>query len=673
MKNIYKLLFSLSLILGFSSPNSFSQNGNIKQNDYNSAKQVDQIIAGYPFNGNADDISVFGNNGVVNGQTLTADRFNRPNRAFQFNSASGGIQTSFVEQPDAFSLWFQSTTENSNLLSWGFGNEGVYGFDVKVIGSAIELVYNSGDGFSDGNTFISMPITGLLDGNWHHLVIDIDQFNSVFTFYVDNEMIGSHSISENGILWGGINSIGLEIGHFMTGRIDDVFFYQGNIHPDEVNGIYHLSGWAVPDNSLVLNYDFTNAIVEDLSGFGFNSINVAANTAADRFEIASNAISLNGIDQYCETSGIPLYDNISISAWFNTSEDYSNGYRSFVDLYGLSALSIGSNNFLEATLRIGESDFRVLSSNLPVNDGLWHHAVLSYDGTTARLYLDNVLVDNRTDFSGPLYRLSLTTFLNLGLIFEPGNNRFYTGKIDDINYYNYGISASEVEALYTENNWSNASLIASYYFNGNTNDDSGNNLNGSSVGTTLTEDRFGAMESAYNFNGSSYIGITDNSLFTLGQTKDLAISGWFNTTEASGVLFDKSNGNSGYLAFIPDNGSNQITFLARQSDVGSSQVVSSAGYNDGNWHHFVMQMDRDGGMQIYIDGLLDAESLNALSDGFNPDTSEDFLIGVAGGVDNANLNNFFNGSLDDFKIYNRVLTAQEIYDTYEYSKSEHTD
>lgn len=249
-------------------------------------------------------------------------------------------------------------------------------------------------------------------------------------------------------------------------------------------------------------------------------------------------------------------------------------------------------------------------------------------------------------------------------VFFAEQSRYFTGSIDDVNYYNYAISDTDVQSLYSINNWPNTSPIASYPFNGNANDESGNFLDGQAVGATITQDRFGAPESAYNFNGSSYIAILDDPLFNVGQTTDLAVSGWFNTTASSGVLFDKSDGFSGYLAFFPDDGSNQILFFAVQDGVGSSQVRSSAGFNDGNWHHFVMQMDRDGGMQIYIDGLLNAEDPNALSDGFNPDTGEDFLIGVAGGVDNSGLNTFFNGDLDDFKIFKSLLSGEEIADLY---------
>ncbi|WKV11483.1 LamG-like jellyroll fold domain-containing protein [Marivirga harenae] len=666
MRIIYNIFFLSFCLLGVSINILLGQGTAIKPADNKSTNnQIESVLASYRFSGNADDLSGNGSNGIVDGQVLTDDRFGRPDQAFQFLPANGGIQTPLVEQPDALSVWFQTTAESGTLLSWGSGTEGVLGYTVHVLSTGIEFVYNSGDGVTDGSTFVFISRSGLNDGNWHHLVIGVDEIEELFTFYVDNEVVGTEVIDVNGILWAGINSVGLEIGPSFNGRIDDVFLYLGNIFSSEINTIYHASGWEVPDNTLVLNYDFNDAIVEDLSGFGFDLLNVSATSVPDRFNTASNALGLDGVDQFSETSGVPIYDNISLSAWFNTAADFSGGYRSFADLFGLGALSVGPTNLLEGTLRTGDQDFLVLSSDVPVNDGLWHHAVITYDGFTAMLYLDNEVVDVSTEYNEPLFQTSVSTFLNIGFIFEPGNIRYFNGLVDDVNYYNYGISQAEVISLYSDNNWPNTAPIASYPFNGNANDESGNYLDGSVNGANLTEDRFNDANRAYNFNGSSsYIAIADDPLFDLGLSNDVAVSGWFNTFAATGVLFDKSDGEKGYFAWFPSDGSNRIQFFATEAGVGSSSIVSNPGYNDGQWHHFVMQLDRDGGMSIHIDGVLDAENTSALSDGFNPDNFEDFLIGVAGGINNAGLNGFFNGELDDFKVFNSLLTDAEIGNLY---------
>ena len=45
----------------------------------------DGLVVYYPFNGNANDESGNGHNGIVNGDTLTTDMFGNPNSAYSLN------------------------------------------------------------------------------------------------------------------------------------------------------------------------------------------------------------------------------------------------------------------------------------------------------------------------------------------------------------------------------------------------------------------------------------------------------------------------------------------------------------------------------------------------------------------------------------------------------------
>ena len=50
-------------------------------------------LAGWwPFSGNANDVSGYGNNGTVNGATLTTDRFGNPNAAYSFDGINDYIR-----------------------------------------------------------------------------------------------------------------------------------------------------------------------------------------------------------------------------------------------------------------------------------------------------------------------------------------------------------------------------------------------------------------------------------------------------------------------------------------------------------------------------------------------------------------------------------------------------
>ena len=75
-------------------------------------------------------------------------------------------------------------------------------------------------------------------------------------------------------------------------------------------------------------------------------------------------------------------------------------------------------------------------------------------------------------------------------------------------------------------------LVGYWPFNGNANDESGTGNNGTVNGATLTTDRFGNANSAYNFNGSSeFIEVTHNSSLTF--TTGVSFSFWLNIPDSS--------------------------------------------------------------------------------------------------------------------------------------------
>ena len=71
-------------------------------------------------------------------------------------------------------------------------------------------------------------------------------------------------------------------------------------------------------------------------------------------------------------------------------------------------------------------------------------------------------------------------------------------------------------------------LVAFYPFDGNANDVSGNAIHGTATGVTLTTDRFGRSNAAYQFSGNnsplSYVRITNAA--TLQFPSDFTFSAW---------------------------------------------------------------------------------------------------------------------------------------------------
>jgi hypothetical protein len=75
------------------------------------------LVGWWPFNGNANDESGNGNNGLVNGAVLTNDRFGNEGKAFSFDGIDDFIDfgTSILSASNyaSVSLWFYTTNQNS--------------------------------------------------------------------------------------------------------------------------------------------------------------------------------------------------------------------------------------------------------------------------------------------------------------------------------------------------------------------------------------------------------------------------------------------------------------------------------------------------------------------------------------------------------------------------------
>lgn len=101
-----------------------------------------------------------------------------------------------------------------------------------------------------------------------------------------------------------------------------------------------------------------------------------------------------------------------------------------------------------------------------------------------------------------------------------------------------------------------------------------------------------------------------------------------------------------------------ITAYAKGSG-GDSLRASNSTINDGSWHHIVVFFNTiDDDIQIYIDGTLDQQAFTNTGMGAITTQGSSFI-----GTDDSNTI-FFNGQIDDVRIYNKSLNITEISSLY---------
>ncbi len=205
------------------------------------------------------------------------------------------------------------------------------------------------------------------------------------------------------------------------------------------------------------------------------------------------------------------------------------------------------------------------------------------------------------------------------------------------------------------------SLKVYYPFNNNANDASGNNHNGIVKGATLTTDRFNNPNSAYRFDNDTIV----TNYMGIGADSARTICFWF-YTESSGSTVDSKYlvgyGGSGIAkrfdcSLFPNNVG---------LDISSSYAFYTSNIIPNQWYFYAVTYSKSDGKtvlspKVYLDGLLKT----------NISTSSNNTITLATGNakpltfgSNGNPNNDFKGKLDDIRIYNRVLTPNEITSLY---------
>ncbi|MEP7254145.1 MAG: LamG-like jellyroll fold domain-containing protein [Ferruginibacter sp.] len=205
-------------------------------------------------------------------------------------------------------------------------------------------------------------------------------------------------------------------------------------------------------------------------------------------------------------------------------------------------------------------------------------------------------------------------------------------------------------------------LVAYWPMNGNFNDAGPNAINGTNIGATATTNNYGTANAAMNFSNPAATVVQCgshpvNANLNFGTAQDFSIgfSVFANSPFVhTGGFYDNNLNYAGVgIWFWSANGYPQIQFNFKNGSVGTTNGAFALGV----WNKICCV--REGtALRIYINGVLNVTG--------TPGTSTPAYNYVAkfGTMTYAGQSppdyNGFNGKLDEFRIYNRVLTQAEI-------------
>ena len=194
-------------------------------------------------------------------------------------------------------------------------------------------------------------------------------------------------------------------------------------------------------------------------------------------------------------------------------------------------------------------------------------------------------------------------------------------------------------------------------FDGDAEDQAGDPNDGSEHDISYETGKFGE---AASFNGSgSYILISPG--INIGSSS-FTVSFWFKTNDTDGYMLDAREGSDqGYYLISYPTPQNGIYFGAKG---GTELQVHAYGYQDDEWHMATGVRDTaSDSLLLYIDGAL-KESVSG-----DPGNLQDpsIYLGRRYTYTSGHNYHYYQGLIDDFRLYDRALDADEVAALYRYN------
>ncbi|AWB68034.1 hypothetical protein C2869_17090 [Saccharobesus litoralis] len=515
-----------------------------------------ELLAFYPFAGDAKDYSGNGHHAFAVGATLTSDREGNPNSAYFFNG------NDLVRAPSLYGFdwgsqftvtaWYKRTGlfgKYSGIVNNGYYTKG--SFEIRMGrengGTAILGRINSENGGTPGLGFNDVYPA---NNQWHHVVLTYD--GSITNFYLDGQFIES-STAARGNMQTKYNILAIGMGgngggrgvesEYFYGAIDDVRIYQRAFTPGEILTLY-----------------------QDDAETGF-----ILDAGQSQIKMAGEQITLDATSSYDSDGNVISYQ------W-----------------------SLAKS-----------------PKNVPVTLSDISSATPSFTAV------------------------------------KPGYYRF------ELTGTNGQINLSDTVEIHVIPTVDVSELIAYYPIATNAQDYSGNGHHGLVSGAMLTVGKDGDPFSAYYFDGRDKI--TVNTLRNYAFGDQLSASIWFKrtglVTRYQGLLNNGYNTFGSFEIRMGRESNGRVIFSRVRSQGGATHGI---GFNDvfpslNQWHHAVLTYDGNS-TKFYIDGEFIEQSAAASGDMLVKNTP--LTIGHAGtGASNTE---YFYGAIDDIRIYNRALSAEDV-------------
>jgi uncharacterized repeat protein (TIGR01451 family) len=238
----------------------------------------DSLVAWWPFNGNSNDESGNGHNGITTGAVPAFDRAGNPNAAYFFNGVEDIIQVAHHNDlnsfPITYSWWMKpQTDDDGGQVFRKYANATWNGYNIAYWPSPApdaqwEVAYRAGFHIgvyqTYGNPYDWANDPGMFDNNWHHYVFVVDSLEG--TFYKDGNVIATYPWyyeSGGNTPFAVTGPWELTIGSGVRGMLDDLVIWKTALSIQEVSDLYSASSSSCQARIRVYNDLNANCASDD--------------------------------------------------------------------------------------------------------------------------------------------------------------------------------------------------------------------------------------------------------------------------------------------------------------------------------------------------------------------------------------------------------------------------
>ncbi len=644
----------------------------------------DAIVGHWRFNEglgtNTADESGYGHNGLlcnmlpatnwVPGIGKTALRFNGPGSSNYVDCGNAGILN--LRDNNAFTIacWIRPnslTNDQAVLGKYLSGGYTTAPYQWKFWAAGQMGMYIGGGGTNWGVIYI--PATNFVVGEWRHVVATYD--GHMLRGYVNGQEKMSKSYSITLVS----NAVSLNIGRlsfggaYFNGDIDNVIMCNYALWPGDIYALYegNVGCWqmkegigtttaddsAFTNHATLVNMDASAWIDGRLTPDGYfrSALHFGGPGASNYLDCGNDSIlNLNGENAFtisCWIRPNSLTNNNQAVLGKYLSGGYTTApyqWKYWAD--GRMGMYIGGGGTNWGVIYIPATNFVV---------GEWRHVAATYDGHVLRGYVNG---QEKLSKSYSMTLVSNAVSLNIGRLSYGG--AYFNGDIGNVRLYDRAMTPAELYRNYIGGNlcgyWSfdeGSGAVAADKSGRMRNDgvlvdmDAANSWGPGRIGAALTLD--GINDHVNCGNDASLNGIYE-----------LCVSAWVKPDTRAGYHVIAAKGECEY--FLATHSGKPYFAIGRADGSGWNVSIEGANVLDSNcWVYLAGTYNMTNGTgRLYVNGVLDS-AVTGTAENIGANTA-DLMLGAYSSYSE---DYFFQGALDEVRIYDRALGPDEIHQQWQ--------